>query len=292
MRGSEPRRSRDPAPSRLHYRLNRLMLTPAFRRFLRLGVPLVVVGGIAAFWFGQEQNRAALVETAGELRDRFEARPEFRVNGMEVTGADEALTEEVRAVLPVEFPVSSFDLDLEEMRQLVAALNRVDRARVRVRPGGILEVALTEREPAAVWRGTDGLKLVDSEGVFVAPLAARGDRADLPLVAGEGAPEALPEAMALFEAAAPLGNRIRGLVRQGERRWDVVLEDNQRVLLPAEAPVRALERVLALDSAQDLFERDIAVVDMRNQERPTIRLRPAAAAAFRARADRALEDQE
>ena len=110
-------------------------------------------------------------------------------------------------------------------------------------------------------------------------------RADLPLVVGEGAREALGEALALTEAAAPLATRVRGLVRMGERRWDLVLDEGQRILLPEEDPVRALERVLAIDSAQDLMGRDIAVVDMRNEARPTIRLNPAAAAAFRSLAE-------
>ena len=34
----------------------------------------------------------------------------------------------------------------------------------------------------------------------------------------------------------------------------------------------AIERVVALDQAQDMLERDIVVVDMRNGTRPTIRL--------------------
>ncbi|MDZ7909564.1 MAG: cell division protein FtsQ/DivIB [Gemmobacter sp.] len=44
----------------------------------------------------------------------------------------------------------------------------------------------------------------------------------------------------------------------GERRWDIVLDRNQRILLPAKEPVRALERLLALDKAEDLLKRDIA----------------------------------
>lgn len=36
--------------------------------------------------------------------------------------------------------------------------------------------------------------------------------------------------------------------------------------------MRALERVLALNEAQDMLERDVAVIDMRLGERPTLRM--------------------
>jgi cell division protein FtsQ len=257
------------------------MLTPGIRRSLRLGLPLAVVAVVAGGWLSQERNRTLVQETALHLREQVWNRPEFMVAGLEIAGADPVLEAEVREVLPVAFPVSSFKLDLEEMRQVVSGLSRVESARVRVVPGGVIEVAVTPRVPAAVWRSRDGLQLIDAGGVFVAPLAARADRPDLPLVVGEGARDALGEALALTAAAAPLAPRLRGLVRQGERRWDLVLDEGQRILLPEEEPVRALERVLAIDSAQDLLGRDIALVDMRNEARPTIRLNPAAAAAFR-----------
>jgi cell division protein FtsQ len=69
---------------------------------------------------------------------------------------------------------------------------------------------------------------------------------------------------------------LRGLVRVGERRWDVVLDRDQRILLPEADPVPALERVIALDEATELLARDVAVVDMRNPSRPTLRLTAAA----------------
>jgi cell division protein FtsQ len=58
----------------------------------------------------------------------------------------------------------------------------------------------------------------------------------------------------------------------GERRWDVVLGDGRRVNLPETAPVRAMERVIVLDRAGDLLERDLLSIDMRLGARPTVRM--------------------
>ena len=67
---------------------------------------------------------------------------------------------------------------------------------------------------------------------------------------------------------------ILGFEKTDDGRWDIVLDRNQRILLPAKEPVRALERLLALDKAEDLLKRDILTVDLRNQLRPSLRLAP------------------
>ena len=148
---------------------------------------------------------------------------------------------------------------------------------VRVRPGGTLAIEVEQRQPVAIWRHIDGLRLLDAEGVMTGMIAARGDRPELPILAGDGAREATAEAMALLAAASPLAPRLRGLVRMGERRWDLVLDREQRILLPEEAPVAALERLIALDEAQPMLERDVAVVDLRNAQRITVRAGPMSA---------------
>ena len=61
----------------------------------------------------------------------------------------------------------------------------------------------------------------------------------------------------------------------------MVLDRDQRILLPHENPIAALQRVMALHEAQDMLDRDIITVDMRNAARPTIRLSDPAVAILR-----------
>lgn len=277
--GHSPRR--DPAPSKWAYRLQRLLLTPGIRAFLFRGLPIIVLLGGVSIWSGHEPNRQALIAQLTQLRADFEARPEFLVSLARVEGASDDLAEVVRAKLGLMLPMSSFDIDLDAARLRVEALDAVQRADLRVRSGGVLQVLITERDPVAVWRTAAGLTLIDATGHRVAGLVARTDRPDLPLIAGEGADLVTPEALALIDAAGPLTPRIRGLVRMGNRRWDIVLDRNQRVMLPEKNPVQALERLLALDHAQDLMNRDILTVDLRSDRRPTLRLTPHALAESR-----------
>ena len=272
---------RDPAPSRMGYRYQRMMLTPGFRGTVRIGVPILLILIIAGSWYSKPENRAALAATIEETKQSFQERPQFMVQSMNVVGGDLAVLTEVAALLPSEFPVSSFDLDLEKIRADIEALDPIKSASVRVGQGGALDVQLNPRVPVALWRDGTVLRLIDADGVQSGEIMARADRLDLPLIAGDGAEDNIAEALHLFAAAGPLIDRVRGLVRMGERRWDMVLDREQRILLPSENPVAALDRVIALNDAQDMLSRDVAVVDMRNTKRPTLRMNEEAAEALR-----------
>ena len=268
--------SRDPAPSRIAYRLNRLWLTPMVRLVVRVGLPAWALAMSVGLVVADPERRAWLGTQWEGLRDGIAARPEFQVTGMTVTGASAPVEAALRAMLPQEWPVGSFGLDLPALRAEIETLDAVARAELRVGADRLLAVEVTERSPAAVWRYGDGLVMLDAEGHRVARLLVRSARQDLPLLAGAGAERAVPEALALIAAAAPLRSDLIGLMRMGERRWDLVLTDDRRILLPETGAVAALERVLAQDAAQELLSRDIVQVDMRLPQRPTVRMSEAA----------------
>ena len=272
---------RDPAPSRWAYRMHRLWMTPYFRVFMRRGLPTFVVVLTLGMFFANDARQAAIVNGLVGLRTQFEARPEFRVGLISVEGASLDLAEAVRAKMGIRLPQSSFDLDLDGARARIESLDAVASAVLRVRSGGILHVAITERVPVIVWRTGDAIEMLDATGHRVAGLGARSDRPDLPLIAGIGAEQAADEALAVYAAAAPILPRVRGLVRMGERRWDIILDRDQRIMLPATNPVQAVERLIALDQVQDLLARDILTVDLRNEHRPVLRLSPFALEALR-----------
>jgi cell division protein FtsQ len=271
----------DPAPSRLGYRFQRLMLTPGFRIMLRYGLPVLVIGAVAGSWYANPANRAMIEDKITQTVQGFQERPQFMVQSMSVTGGDAVVTAAVTALLPQEYPLSSFAIDLAAIRTEIEALDPIRSASVRVGSAGVLQVDLTPRVPVALWRDGPVLRLIDEDGVQSGILPARNDRPDLPLIAGDGAEQHIREALDLYITAGPLRDRVRGLVRMGERRWDIVLDRDQRILLPGEGAVAALDRVIALTNAQDMLERDVAIVDMRNAMRPTLRMNEDAVAALR-----------
>lgn len=265
---------REIAPSRWAYRMQRLWLTPVFRVLFRVGLPTMILFGVVSLYLADPARRSQVTATFANLRTEFQNRPEFMVTLISVEGASPDLADAIRAKLAIPLPQSSFELDLDAARARIEALDAVQMAELRVRSGGILQVLITERTPMLVWRMDDSIELLDGTGHRVASLAMRIDRADLPLVAGVGADKAAAEAIQLLAAAGPIQPRIRGLIRMGERRWDIVLDRDQRILLPADNPVAALQRLLTINTTEDLFARDIAAFDLRIGQRPVLRLTP------------------
>ncbi len=270
--GPQARRRRDPAPSRLMYRLHRVWLTPSYRRMIRIGLPVVVITLIAGAWLADEDQRAALAARYADLREAIHNREAFMVHTMEVTGASPAVERGLRGMLPVDLPASSFDIDLQALRSQVLALDAVASVDLRIKPGGVLSAAVTERVPALLWRHTSGIDLIDETGHRVASVTSRELRRDLPLIAGPGADRAAHEALALIDAIGPILPRLRGLERRGERRWDVVLDRGQRIMLPEDDALAALKQALALARDKDLLSRDVSIVDMRNPGQMVLRM--------------------
>lgn len=267
-----PAAAHDPAPSKLSYRVTRLWLTPIFRKALHLGIPLFALFAAVAWYLSDDARVAGLFEAAYEIRREIENRPEFRVNVLGIDGASEDVAEEVRAALALDLPISSFDLDLDELRGRLEALPPVRTADLRIQSGGYLSVRIDERVPAALWLTHEGLSIIDEEGHFVAGFGNRALEAPLPLLGGEGANLAVTEALDLIAATEILGDRVHGLVRMGERRWDVVLTNETRIMLPEAGAREALDRVLALHDMGEILSRDVTAVDLRNPGRLTVRL--------------------
>jgi cell division protein FtsQ len=263
---------RDPAPSRLRYRLNRIWLRPGVRRATNFGVPMlagVLAASTVMAHYDLRGHVASLVEAA---REAIVQRPQFTITRIDVPDVSRDLGEAIRVAAFVRLPASSLELDVNAVRDRIESLDAVQRARVRALASGVLEIRAIERVPVVVWRSDAGLELLDRDGVRVAEVDSRVRRPDLPLIAGDGAEDHVPEALALLAETRPVAERVRALVRRGERRWDLVLDRGQVVKLPETDPVLALRRVMVLDAAEGVFARDLEVVDLRDPARPMLRL--------------------
>ena len=174
-------------------------------------------------------------------------------------------------MIDISLPASALDVDLAEVRDMVLGLNAVKSTSVRFKANGVLEVAIVERVPSMVWRNLNRIYLLDESGVMVAEVPRRSVRSDLPLLVGEGAGKAMLEAREIFSVLALVEGKVLGLVRMGERRWDVVFEGTV-VMLPADGAADTVRALMEMQARDDILDRDIAVIDMRDPARTVLRL--------------------
>ncbi|MDQ7069170.1 MAG: cell division protein FtsQ/DivIB [Rhodobacterales bacterium] len=266
------KRRADPSPSRWSYRVQRILLTPIYRRLLRFGLPFGLALMAGTIYLSDEERLARINASVAELRQEIENRPEFMVQVMAIEGASDEVARTLRASIDLTLPRSTFNMDLAEIRNRVLALPAIADASVRVQSGGVLQIDVVERVAVLLWRTADEVVMLDKDGVVIGAVMQRQARPELAMIAGDGADKAVSEAQAILRAARPIEARLRGLVRMGARRWDVVLDRGQKIMLPEDNPVRALERVIALSQAEDMLDRDLVVVDVRFERRPTLRM--------------------
>ena len=86
------------------------------------GFPLVVFAVPILIYFQDQKNREQLEELALDLYRKVIERPEFMLNALSIEGASDNLNAEIREVLGLHFPVSSFDLDIADLRKRVLTL--------------------------------------------------------------------------------------------------------------------------------------------------------------------------
>ena len=264
-------KKRDPAPSRLGYKFSRWMLSPFIKKSVFFGMPLIILL-LPVFIFLKDQNNKNLVEEIVlDFYRKIIERPEFMLSALSIQGSSDSLNAEIREILGLNFPISSFDLDLADLRNRVLSLPPVETAEVRLEGGNILLVKVKEKVPALLLKDDTGIHVLNKNGDYIRPLLSTEYGSKLPVITGEGAQKAAAEAFILFSALYDKLDEVRGLVLVGGRRWNIVLKSGQVIMLPEKKSEQAVQKILILDKAEKILSRDIAVFDFRLPYRITLR---------------------
>ena len=264
-------KKRDPAPSRLGYKFSRWMLSPFIKKLVLLGMPLIILLLPVFIFLKDQNNKNLLEEIVLDFYRKVIERPEFMLSALSIQGSSDSLHAEIREILGLNFPISSFDLDLADLRNRVLSLPPVETAEVRLEGGSILHVKVKEKVPALLLKDDTGIHVLNKNGDYIRPLLSTEYGSKLPVITGEGAQKAAAEAFILFSALYDKLDEVRGLVLVGGRRWNIVLKSGQVIMLPEKKSEQAVQKILILDKAEKILSRDIAVFDFRLPYRITLR---------------------
>ena len=189
-----------------------------------------------------------------------------------VDGASDELAHEIREIMPLDFPTSYFDLDIKYLHKILNDIPAVASAAIKVTVSGVLQIDISERTPAFIWRKDDVISVIDEKGKFIRLAGSRLDYPELPLVIGEAANLSIADISGLMEDNQYFLDQVRAFVRVGERRWDLVLDNNLRIMLPQTEFLAAFDRLMLMNQSGSLFSNQLSIIDMRLVERPTVRV--------------------
>ena len=262
----------DPAPSRIAYRIMRLLLIPRLRLIFTLGFPSLLIFCATLGLFININVWENISAIKKDLKLAFVERPEFMIKVASIDGSSDELANEIREILPLDFPVSYFDLDIKYLHKVVNEIPAVASAAIKISAGGVLQINVAEKSPAFIWRKDNVMSVIDETGSFIRIANSRVDYPKLPLVVGEAADLAVSEISSLMQANEYFKDHVRAFIRVGERRWDLILENNVRIMLPQREFLAAFDRLMLMNEAGSLLSGRLSNIDMRLVVRPTVRV--------------------
>jgi cell division protein FtsQ len=195
----------------------------------------------------------------------------FAIEDVKVSGNRETSEIDILERLGLDGTTSLVALDVNEARKQLTELPWVEDVSVRKIYPGTIEIALKEREAFGIWQHGSDLSLIEKNGSVIAPL--RDNKfSTLPLFVGRDAETAAAGFADEFDNWPEIKARVKAYIRVAGRRWDLRLDNGIVVKLPEHNVPRAMDTLATLEAEQGILERDIAAVDLRLEDRTTVRL--------------------
>jgi cell division protein FtsQ len=270
------RRYRRPQKFREQGRLEEILkkseFAPAWRILRTVIFPLAIVYLIISQTWGNEERRDDILSTFVAIRYSAEHLPQFMLAGLEVHGLPDRIVDDIEAAINITFPISIFHIDEEMLRADISKIKEIENFSIEPRGGGNLVITARQSIPVAIWKRSSRYFLMSASGKIVKNAFHSSDEPDLILIAGDGADRAAHEIPFLKKALKPLGNRVQGLVRVGERRWDVAMHSGLLIMLPEADPIGAISRVVTWDTEHAITQRRLSRIDMRLPKTPSFRI--------------------
>ena len=198
-----------------------------------------------------------------------------------ISGQKEAKEGDIFTALSMGGVPSLVGFDVDAARERVLDLPWVRSVNIRKHYPGKLVVSVSEKEPFAVWQTEQHLSVVERNGSLISKFGIadllENRFSDLPLLVGKGAPVYASEILPVAAVYPDFSKRVKAYVRVANRRWDVVLRNGLTIKLPEDRLGAALEDVVLADQRNQLFDRQLASLDMRVSGRLVMRLTTEAA---------------
>lgn len=235
-----------------------------------LAVALVIGGPV---WLWQSGIAATAMDEAHSGFLTLTLRMGFAIDNVYLKGRDETTRRQILAALKVKRGQPILAFDPYRAKERLEALPWVQSASVIRHLPDTIRVRLTERRAMALWQQNSKLMLVDRQGVVI----QRHDLnrfAHLPIIIGKDAPAHAEVMIDILKTAPEIYARVEAIVRVGQRRWNLRLDNGIDIRFPETGVRSALNRLVKANRRQQLLARDVTVIDLRFPDRLVIRTAP------------------
>ena len=273
-------KSKDPAPSRLFYKINRLFYKLWFKTLL------VTVFLISGFLFAKKilYKNIDLNEEIKFLSKEgsalYKGLTELSISRILVKGAQEALKNEITSLVQNAATEGFSALNAQALREKIQAINKVEKAFVKFSTDGLVIVSVIERKEAVVFFNNDLYEVLDSNGIILSIKPNYKGLSAFPLLVGKDASRKIEELLSLVNEIGSNKSAVLYYEWIGERRWNIHMKNDLVFKLPENNLSKALELMNTLLNGTNKLLRPIVSVDLRNIDKPIIKLKKPSSAKY------------
>jgi cell division protein FtsQ len=219
-----------------------------------------------------------LIDQVKDARNALANAVGFRIAAVSLSGQKEVSREQVLTIAGVTGRASLLFLDVAAARERLLGNPWIADATILKLYPDRLQITVKERQAFALWQKDGRVSVIAEDGTVLEPFVARR-YLGLPLVVGRGAHQRAKDFLAFLDRYPDIRSVLRASILVAERRWNLRLKNGLDVRLPEAGVERALDTLVALDREQKLLTRDITAIDLRLNDRVTVRLSNSAAQA-------------
>jgi cell division protein FtsQ len=190
----------------------------------------------------------------------------FKVTDILVEGRINTPMRDIQSRLGFSLLTPMLTVDLDKAQAQLADILWIKNVRLARQLPDTIRIEIEERDPIALWQFQKKLSVIDKDGLVLSD----GDLSSfsgLPLVIGPDAANAAAELLNLFTAEQDVAAHVVSASRIGARRWDLRLDSGTLVKLPENDLELAFSRLAAAQKKIDIFNKGVAVIDLRLPEK-------------------------
>ncbi|MBT5185990.1 MAG: FtsQ-type POTRA domain-containing protein [Kordiimonadaceae bacterium] len=235
-----------------------------------LGISIATVGSIYLWQSGSVETWFNNAETKVEdsLIDAGLTVEEIYIEGeLQTTG------EEIDATLNISLGDPLLAIDINAIKERIEILEWIKTATITRKLPDTLVVNVIEHQPAALWQIDNKLWLLSDEGFKITDKQLEYF-SDLPMISGAGADRELENLLIIVKNGNDLFNRVETASWVGGRRWDLILNNGIKIMLPEYEMKNAWVNLLKFEKSEQLLARNILAVDFRVKGKTVVRLTP------------------
>ena len=266
-------KSKDPAPSPLFYKINRLFYKLWFKALL---VAVFLISGALLAKKILHKNidlNEEIKFLAEESSALYKGLTELSISRVTVKGAQESLKKEI-IILVQNAATGGFSaLNAQALRKKIQAISKVEKAFVKFSTDGLVLVNVIERKEAVVFYNNDLYEVLDSNGVILSIKPNYQGLSAFPLLVGKDASRKIKELLSLVNQVGSNKSEVLYYEWVGERRWNIHMKNDLVFKLPENNLSKALELMNTLLNETNKPLRPVVSIDLRNIDKPIIKFK-------------------